>query len=148
VIGKIKIKVHRKIQGDIKTVTIITDVDQWFTAVFTDETQLISISDKSVRVGLGITSAIALNNGDLIEYLCFLRKAEERFCRERKMTQKREKAKLLPAKAWRKVRRHRDDFAHKLSNKHAREYGTIVFEDFIKSMIKNHSPTLTIMDSC
>ena len=99
-------------------------------------------------MGLGITSAIALNNGDLIKYLCFLRKAEERFCRERKMTQKREKAKLLPAKAWRKVRRHRDDFAHKLSNKHSREYGTIVFEDFIKSMIKNHSLASTIMDSC
>jgi putative transposase len=121
-IGKIKMKVHREIQGEVKTATIIRDVDQWFAAIFIEEKQQIPISDKSVRVGLGITSAIALNNGDLIEYLCFPRKTEERFCRERKMTQKREKAKLLPAKAWRKVRRHRDDFAHKLSNKHSREY--------------------------
>jgi putative transposase len=88
VTGKIKIKVHRKIQGEIKTATIITDVDQWFAAIFIEEKQLIPISDKSARVGLGITSAIALNNGDLIEYPCFPRKAEERLCRERRLYQK------------------------------------------------------------
>jgi len=127
VIGKIKIKVHRKIQGDIKTATIITDVDQWFLAIFIEEKQLIPISDKSVRVGLGITSAIALNNEDLIKYLCFFRKAEERLCRERKMTQKREKAKILPAKLPKKVRRENtaeqsDDFAHKITYRLSREY--------------------------
>jgi len=127
VIGKIKIKVHRKIQGDIKTATIITDVDQWSVAIFIKETQLISISDKSVRVGLGITSAIALNNEDLIEYLCFPRKTEERFCRERKMTQKREKAKLFPAKLPKKVRRQStaeqsNVFAHKIAYRLSREY--------------------------
>jgi putative transposase len=97
-IGKIKIKVHRKVQGDIKTATIITDVDQWFAAIFIEETQLIPISDKSARVGLGITSAIALNNGDLIEYLCFPRKTEERFCRERRMALKKGKSKVISCK--------------------------------------------------
>jgi len=98
VIGKIKINVHRKVQGDIKTATIITDVDQWSVAILIKETQLISISDKSVRVGLGITSAIALNNGDLIEYLCFPRKTEERFCRERRMALKKGKSKVISCK--------------------------------------------------
>ena len=126
-IGKIKIKVHRKIQGETKTATTMRDIDQWLVAIFIEEKQLISISDKSVRVGLGITSAIALNNGDLIEYLCFPRKTEERFCRERKMTQKREKAKLFPAKLPKKVRRQStaeqsDDFSHKIAYRLSREY--------------------------
>jgi putative transposase len=119
-IDKIKMKVHREIQGEVKTATIIRDVDQWFAAIFIEEKQQIPISDKSVRVGLGITSAIALNNGDLIAYLCFPRKAEERFCRERKMT-------LLPAKLPKKVRRQStaeqsDDFAHKIAYRLSREY--------------------------
>jgi putative transposase len=101
-IGKIKIKVHRKVQGDIKTATIITDVDQWFAAIFIEETQLISISDKSVRMGLGITSAIALNNGDLIKYLCFPRKTEERFCRERRMYKKEGKKQSYFLQSYRK----------------------------------------------
>jgi putative transposase len=126
-IGKIKMKVHREIQGEVKTATIIRDVDQWFAAICIEETQLIPISDKNARVGLGITSAIALNNGDLIAYLCFPRKAEERLCRERRMTQKREKAKLFPAKLPKKVRRQStaeqsDDFAHKITYRLSREY--------------------------
>ncbi|MGC8911603.1 MAG: RNA-guided endonuclease InsQ/TnpB family protein, partial [Nitrososphaeria archaeon] len=45
--------------------------------------------------------------------------------------------------------RQRDDFAHKISNNLAKEYGIIVFEDLnIKSMVKNHSLASAIMDSC
>jgi hypothetical protein len=98
VIGKIKIKVHRKIQGETKTATTMRDIDQWLVAIFIEEKQLIPISDKSVRVGLGITSAIALNNEDLIEYLCFPRKTEERFCRERRMALKKGKSKVISCK--------------------------------------------------
>jgi hypothetical protein len=74
------------------------DIDQWFAAICIEEKQLIPISDKSVRVGLGITSAIALNNGDLIEYLCFPRKTEERFCRERRIALKKGKSKVISCK--------------------------------------------------
>jgi len=101
-IGKIKMKVHREIQGEVKTATIIRDVDQWFAAICIEETQLIPISDKNARVGLGITSAIALNNGDLIEYLCFPRKTEERFCRERRMALKKGKSKVTSCKGMEK----------------------------------------------
>ena len=92
-IGKIKMKVHREIQGEVKTATIIRDVDQWSVAIFIKETQLISISDKSVRVGLGITSAIALNNGDLIENPCFLRRLKKGFVEEEECIKKKGKSK-------------------------------------------------------
>jgi hypothetical protein len=98
VIGKIKIKVHRKIQGETKTATTMRDIDQWSVAICIEEKQLIPISDKSVRVGLGITSAIALNNEDLIECPCFPRKTEERFCRERRMALKKGKSKVISCK--------------------------------------------------
>jgi putative transposase len=97
-----------------------------------------------------------LSDGVLIEAPSFLSKAEERIKKLQKAlpkkkigSKRREKARMLLAKAWRKVRRQRDDFAHKTSNKLAREYGTIVFEDLnIRRMIKNNSLASAIMDSC
>ena len=59
------------------------------------------------------------------------------------------KARIILAKAWRKVRRQRDDFAHKVSDKLTKEYGTIVFEDLnVRGMVKNHSLASAIMDTC
>ena len=60
----------------------------------------------------------------------------------------REKAKLSLAKAWRKVRRQRDDFAHKLSDQLTKEDKVIVFEGLrIRSMVKNRNLASAIMDS-
>jgi putative transposase len=114
------------------------------------------MSDKSVGVDMGITNAIALSNGGLIEGPRFLRKAEERIkelqkalSKKKNGSKRREKAKILLAKAWRKVRRQRNDLAHKVSNKLAREYRTIVFENLnIRRMVKKHSLASAIMDSC
>ncbi len=141
-IGKIKMRIHRVIEGKIKTATIIRDVDQWFVALSVEKqanntnTNTLNQNAKAIGVDLGITNAIALSDGALIQGRPkFLRKAEERI-------------KKL-AKAWRKVRRQRDDFAHKVSNKLAKEYGTIVFEDLsIRGMVKNHSLASSIMDAC
>jgi len=55
--------------------------------------KLVPISDKSARVGLGITSAIALNNGDLIENPCFLRRLKKSFVEEEKYIKKKGKSK-------------------------------------------------------
>src|SRR5579884_3684000 len=133
-IGKIKMRIHRVIEGKIKTATIIRDVDQWFVALSVEKqanntnTNTLNQNAKAIGVDLGITNAIALSDGALIQGRPkFLRKAEER----------------------RKIRRQRDDFAHKVSNKLAKEYGTIVFEDLsIRGMVKNHSLASSIMDAC
>jgi putative transposase len=158
-IGEVKVKIHREIQGEVKTATIIRDVDQWFVALSIEEQQPqqpTTINNKVVGVDMGIRNRIVLSDGVLIEAPSFLSKAEERIKKLQKAlpkkkngSKRREKARMLLAKAWRKVRRQRDDFAHKTSNKLAREYGTIVFEDLnIRRMIKNNSLASAIMDSC
>jgi putative transposase len=157
-IGKIKMRVHRVIEGKIKTATIIRDVDQWFVALSIEEqaSNTSNQNNKAVGVDLGITNAIALGDGALIEGPKFLRKAEKKIkklqkalSRKKRGSQRREKSRILLAKVWRKVRRQRDDFAHKVSNKLTKEYGTIVFEDLnIKGMVKNHSLASAIMDTC
>jgi len=69
-IGEVKVKVHREIEGQIKTATIIKDVDQWFVALSIEEPerrQQIHENDRIVGVDLGITKTIALSDGTLIE---------------------------------------------------------------------------------
>ena len=68
--------------------------------------------------------------------------------RKKKSSSNREKAKLRIEKAWRQVRRQRDDTAHKASRKLADNYGIVVFEDLrIKNMVKNHRLASAILDA-
>jgi putative transposase len=68
--------------------------------------------------------------------------------RKKRASMNRLKAKTALAKAWRKVRRQRDDAAHKVSHCLARDYGIVVFEDLrIGNMVKNHSLASAILDT-
>ena len=80
-----------------------------------------SSGDGKVGVDTGISNVVALSDGTLIDNPHFLNKSVERIkSLQRRLSRKkmgssnREKAKLSLAKMWRKTRRQRDDFAHKL----------------------------------
>jgi putative transposase len=75
-------------------------------------------------------------------------KSLQRGLSHKKKGSKNRKAKPSLAEAWRKVRRQRDDFAHKLSDQLTKENKVIVFEDLrIGNMVKNHNLASAIMDS-
>jgi putative transposase len=68
--------------------------------------------------------------------------------RKKKGSRNREKARIALARAWRQVRRRRDDFVHKASKTLADNYDTVVFEKLnIGNMVKNHSLAAAIMDA-
>lgn len=155
-IGKVRIRLHRKIEGAIKRVTMIRDIDQWFVA-FTVETETILkiLNPKIIGVDVGVLNSIALSDGNIVENPRYLKRSADRIksiqrelSRKKKGSRNREKARTSLAIAWRKVRRQRDDFGHKVSHKLATENGTIVFEDLkIQNMVKNHNLASAIMDA-
>ena len=60
----------------------------------------------------------------------------------------REKARTALAKAWRRVRRQRDDFTQKTSRFLVDNHGTIMFEELnIRNLTKNHNLASAILDS-
>ncbi len=155
-IGKIKIVLHRKISGVIKRVTVIRDVDQWFVALLVDESNpTVKCSDGKIGVDVGISSVAALSDGTLIENPRYLKGSVQRIksfqrklSRKKKASQNREKARIVLAKAWRKVRRQREDFCHKFSNDLARKNKLVVFEDLkILNMVRNHNLASAILDA-
>jgi putative transposase len=145
-IGRMKVTVHRPIMGIIKRVTVIRDIDQWFIAILTDgEADSIEAKEGRVGVDLGVTNVVALSDGTTIESPRLMKRSTGRLrtlqralSRKKKGSKNRDKAVVALAKAHRKVRRQREDFAHKLSDRLTKENRLIVFEDLkVKNMVKN-----------
>jgi putative transposase len=98
---------------------------------------------------------VTLNTGEVIDNPKYLAKSVNRIkilqrtlSRKKRDSKNRAKAKIALAKAWSKVRRQRDDYAHKVSAKLANNYTTVVFEKLtIDNMVKNHSLASAIMDA-
>jgi putative transposase len=137
-IGSIKVKLHRKIEGKIKTCTIKREVDQWY-VVFSCEveaTAQLPVSYEDVGIDLGVTRLATLSNGEMIEHPRYYRKAQktlekrqQALSRKKKDSHRRERSKKLIGKAHRKIARQRCDFLHKQSRKLVERYQVLVFED-------------------
>jgi len=159
-IGSVKVKVHRKMQGIPQTCSIIRDVHQWYVCIsanveLEEPDRTFGDARSAVGVDLGVQTLATLSDGTAFPNLKALPKAAEKIkklqrglSRKEKGSRKRLKARVALAKAWRKVRRQRDDIAHKVSHHLAANYGTIVFEDLrVGNMVKNHSLASTILDA-
>ena len=155
-IGPIRIKLHRPLEGRVKTCTIKRDVDQWY-AVFSCEVEVEARSHGGTAVGVdvGLEKFATLSDGTVIENPCFLRESEQKIKkRQRRVSRRkigsnrRKKARKELARAHRKVRNQRTDFAHKLSRQLADNYSTITFEKLnILNMVKNHHLAKSIVDA-
>jgi len=135
--GRIKVKLHRPVEGAIKTVTIKRDVDHWYVC-FSVERDSVRLPESSEEIGMdvGLDSFVALSNGQEIDNprhlkrgLAHLRRAQRRLSRRKRGSQRRRKAAVLVAQAHRKIRNQRAAFHHDLSRRLVKRYGLIGVED-------------------
>ncbi|HXG06875.1 MAG TPA: transposase [Nitrososphaera sp.] len=161
-IGAIGLKMHRTPVGTLKTCTIVRDVDQWYCCITTDDgvdasaARSFNTASKPVGVDVGLINWLTLSDGNKIQNtLDFeaqakkIKQLQRNLARKQKCSRNREKARIQLAKAWRQIRRCRDDFVHKTSKVLADEgYTLAVFEKLnIKNMVKNHHLAQAIMDA-
>ena len=160
-IGSVKMKVHGSIEGASKTCTVVRDVDQWYACISVEAEKYsprpteAQVSDRPIGIDLGITNLVALSDGTKFPNPRYLpgsikqiKRLQRNLSGKKRGSNNRMKTKVALGKAWRKVRRQRDDYAHKLSHHLANHYSTIVFEDLhIPSMVKNHSLASAITDA-
>ena len=155
-IGPVRIKLHRPLEGRMKTCTIKRNVDQWY-VVFSCEVESRARSHNGLTVGVdvGLEKFATLSDGTVIENPRFLRESEQkikthqrRISRREKGSNRRKKARDELARVHRKVHNQRTDFAHKLSRQLADRYSTITFEKLnILNMVKNHHLAKSIVDA-
>ena len=116
-VGDIQVKLHRELQGTIKTVTIRRDIDQWyvtFSCEVPEEAPLPS-SEQAVGLDLGVMHFATLSTGEQIENPRHYRKGLKRIKglsqikdRRKKGSHRRKRAAIALAKAHRKVRNQRE----------------------------------------
>jgi putative transposase len=156
-IGRLKIILHREIEGKIKTCTIKKDIDQWYVSFSCNiETPIIPVEIKNeTGIDVGLSSLITLSNGTQIDPPEFLRESEDKLTQEQKRLNrkkkgsgKRDKQRIKVSKVHRKVKNQRKDFNHKLSRGLVDTYDLIKFEDLqIKNMVQNHNLSKSISDA-
>ena len=149
-IGTIKVKLHRKLEGKMKTCTVKHEAGQWY-VVFSCEVappEPLPALDSEVGIDLGITHFAALSDGTFIESPRYLRQAEKKLAkrhqalsRKKRGSHRRDKARQLVAKAHRKIKNQRRDFHQKHSTQLVKQYQTIVFEELeIQNLTKHAKP--------
>ncbi len=149
-IGSIKVKLHRPLEGKIKTVTIKREVDEWY-VIFScevDEPEKLPLSYEDVGIDLGVTHLATLSNGEMIEHPRYYRKAQKVLAkrqqvldRKKRGSHRRKKAGQAVAKAHRKIARQRRDAHHKASRQLVNRYQVLVFEDIqISNLTKKPKP--------
>jgi putative transposase len=140
-IGNIKVKLHRPIEGIIKTCTIKKSAKQWH-VIFTSEISNVVKKKEvcsAIGIDLGLESFATLSNGDQISNPRHLKKTEEKL----KAVQSRyslKKSKSAKRELWslhRKIRNQRNDFLHKTSRKLVNQFDLVAYEDLdIKKMVE------------
>lgn len=136
-IGQVKIKLHRPIQGTIKTLTIKREAGRWFAMFCVDvEPMPLPFNPNMTGIDVGITSFATLSDGSTVENPRHfktaqpkLRRLQRRVDRRKKGSNRRRKAVLLLQRFHNHIRDQRRDFHHKESRKIVDNNGLIAVED-------------------
>ncbi len=157
-IGSVNIKLHRKIEGKVKTLTINkTSTGKWFAnfAVVKEIDAKQKNLDKYVGIDVGIESFYADSEGNKVDNPRWFRKSEEKLrflqrqhSRKKKGSKNRKKSRFKIAKLHEKIVSQRNDFLHKQSRKLADDYFLIAVEKLsIKNMLNNRYLAKSISDA-
>lgn len=156
-IGNIKIKLHRPIVGDIKTLTISRSATNKWYACFSCEFETIVLPEANERVGIdvGLASFATLSTGEQVANPRFFRtdekalaKAQRKMCKFKKGTMERVKPKKVVSHIHERITNRRYDFSHKLSRSIVNRFGVIAIEDLsINRMVHNHCLAKSITDA-
>lgn len=155
-IGSVRIKLHRSLQGKVKTCTIRRQADGWYACFSCEvEPQRLPESGRAVGVDLGLENFAITSDGEFYPTAKHLRKAERNLkrlqrqvSRRQKGSKRRKKAVRQLAKAHLHVANQRKDTAHKVARSLVNDYGLIAVEDLqVRNMVKNHHLAKSISDA-
>ncbi len=147
-IGFIKLKLHREVNGIIKSVTISKNPSgKYYISILTEqEIDTLPVVDNKVGIDLGIKDFAITSEGEIFENPKFLKrtekqliKAQRELSKKKKGSSNRNKARLKVAKLHEKISNQRKDYLNKISIKLINENQVIVMENLsVKNMMKNH----------
>ena len=135
--GQIKLKLHRPIEGKIKTVIVKREADKWY-ACFSVECEAKPLPEEASAVGLdvGLQAFVTLSDGTEIENprhyresQAKLRRVQRKVARRKRGSRNRRKVVRELQRTHAHIRNQRADFQHKVARTIVNQYGLIAVED-------------------
>ncbi len=160
-IGIVKAKIHRAIEGKIKTVTVSkTPSGKYLASILTEiegENPVTSVG-KIYGIDLGLKHFAVVSDGDKIskynnpKHLAGheknLKRKQQKLARKQKGSNSRHKYRKVVAKVYERVSNSRQDFLHKLSYKLVSDSQAVIVENLhVKGMVRNHKLAKSISDA-
>ncbi len=156
-IGKVRLKMHRPSEGEIKTCTLRRNATGAWDVSFSCEVNVdpLPLKQESIGIDVGLEHFATLSNGQEIANPRFFKQAEKALAKsQRKLaklnkgTPERRKQGKVVAKIHEHIGNQRRDFCHKESKKIIEQYQYICVEDLnIKKMIEGSSFAKSITDA-
>jgi putative transposase len=169
-IGIVKAKIHRPIEGKIKTVTVSkTPSGKYLASILTvsvaggqrptveGENPVIS-EGKIYGVDLGLKHFAVVTDGEKVSFYDNpkhlakheknLKRKQKKLARKIKGSNSRNRYRRVVAKVYERVSNSRQDFLHKLSYKLVSDSQAVIVENLnVKGMVRNHKLAKSISDS-
>ncbi len=155
-IGALRLHKDRPLEGAPKTCTIVRKADGWYASIACEVAPSpLPATGRAIGIDVGLESFATLSNGAQIANPRYyraaerkLKQAQRRLSRRVKGSNRRRKARELLAKAHLKVKRARQDFAHKTARALVNDYEHIALEKLnIRGMLRNHPLAKSISDA-
>ena len=160
-IGRVRIFLHRAMQGTVQRLTIKYEAGEWYAIFLTEKAALAKpkinrILGRKIRgADLGLEKFATLDNAESVEYQAFLRKSEGKIKRlQRRLSKKHKGSKRWNATCFSLARLHqhvsrqREDFQNKLIAEIYKENDVLVLEKLnVENLLQNHSLAKSITDA-
>lgn len=155
-IGCIKIKWHRPIDGNIKTLSVTRRNNKWYVSFIVEcEPVKLPKTGKNIGIDVGLNAFVTTSEGKQIDPPKYFRdaerklaKAQRRLSRRKKSSNRRKKARILVSKHHERIANKRLDFCHKVARFLVSSYDGFAVENLnIKNMVKNKHLSKSVSDA-
>ncbi|WP_414527824.1 RNA-guided endonuclease InsQ/TnpB family protein [Nodularia chucula] len=159
-IGIVKAKIHRPIEGKIKTVTVSkTPSGKYLASILTEVhgNNPTPTEGKIYGIDLGLKHFAVVTDGEKVskydnpkhiaQHEKNLKRKQKKLARKQKGSNSRNKYRQVVAKVYERVSNSRQDFLHKLSYKLVSDSQAVIVENLhVKGMVRNHNLAKAISD--
>ncbi|MFN8493717.1 MAG: transposase [Caldilineaceae bacterium] len=155
-IGRISVRWHRPIEGQIKTVRIIRKAGHWYVCFACEvEAQPLDPIDASVGLDVGLASMITTSDGEKKANPRWYRQAQvklrviqRRVARRKKGGSNRRKAVAQLQRQHERIQNQRRDYLNKLTHELIQQNDFIAIEDLqVTNMVRNRHLSKSMMDA-
>jgi putative transposase len=146
-VGELKIKLHREVAGQIKTVILTKTCGKWYAcfSVILSSPAPLPATGNVTGIDVGITSFAVLSDGTTIKNPRYfqtaqakLRRVQRRVCRRKKASNRRRKAVQHFQRVHVHIKNQRRDFHHQVARQLINRYDVIAYENLnIKGLARS-----------